>query len=277
MNKFLLGLLSISTVAFAQEPVNYLMEYHPGDDFLTVSIRLPEDAREKTATLIIPRSAPGTYSLTDYSEFVKDVRGTDTEGEVIEGERGEGSYFTVAADGREITGINYRVEIRRMESVLTAGSETSKVRENYLGLLGYSVFGFADGLADRPVRLDVRASADWPIFSTLSPQSEPPSGRAEFTAGSFAELADAQYLLGRDLQIAEVDDAPVPLFVAVYSEVETDLDEIGRRALLSLGRCCHWMAWPGTSVMCPCPITPSSSSMSCPRRRSITTDSGWSI
>jgi len=234
MKKILMGLLLISNAAFAQQPVHYLLEYYSGDDFLTVSIQVPEDAREQTATLIIPRSAPGTYSLADYSAFVEDVSGTDADGEAIEGERGEGSYFTFASDGRPVTAISYRVDIRRMESVLTDGSATSKVRDNYLGLLGYSVFGFADGMVNRPVKLEVRSSADWPIFSTLSPQVGPPSERAEFTAGSFAELADAQYLLGRDLQVAEVDDAPIPLFIAVYSEADTDVAEIGRRALLSL-------------------------------------------
>jgi hypothetical protein len=78
-----------------------------------------------------------------------------------------------------------------MENVLTAGLETSKLRDNNLGLLGYSVFGFA-------------------------------------------ELADGQCLLGKDVQIAKVDGAPIPLFVAVYSEVEIDLNEISRRALMSL-------------------------------------------
>lgn len=234
MKNFLLSFLFLATAAFAQEPVHYTLEYHSGDDFLTVSIQLPEGARAQTDTLIVPRSAPGTYSYTDYSAFVEDVSATVGDGVVIEGERGRGSYFTFAADGRPVTAINYRVDLRRMESVLTAGYESSKLRDNYLGLLGYSVFGFPEGLADRPVRLEIRASADWPIFSTLSPQSEPPSARAQFTAASFAELADAQYLLGRDVQVAEVDGAPIPLFVAVYSEVETDLAEIGRRALLSL-------------------------------------------
>ena len=241
MNKVAFLLLSfLSTAAFGQEPVRYLLEYYSGNDFLTVTIEIPEDVREQTNTLIIPRSAPGTYAYTDYSAFVEQVNATTANGDLVDGERGRGSYFTFATEGRSLTAINYRVDLKRMESFLTAGFETSKLRDNYLGLLGYSVFGFADGLADRPVKLVVRTSPDWPVFSTLSPRLEPPAAEAEFAAASFAELADAQYLLGRDVQIAEVDGAPMPLFVAVYSEVETDLNEIGRRALMSLDGLAHY-------------------------------------
>lgn len=234
MNKIVLLLLFLTSAAFGQEPVRYLLEYYSGDDFLTVTIHVPEDARERTDKLVIPRSAPGTYSFTDYSAFIEEVSATTASGEVLEGEQGRGSYFTFDNEGRALAAINYRVDLRRMESVLTGGYESSKLRDNYLGLLGYSVFGFPEGLADRPVELEIRSSKNWPIFSTLSPMLEPPVEHAEFTTASFATLADAQYLLGRDVQIAAMDEAPIPLFVAVYSEAEIDLDEIGRRALISL-------------------------------------------
>jgi len=234
MNKIVLLLLFLTSAAFGQEPVRYQLEYYSGNDFLSVTIHIPDDAREQTDMLVIPRSAPGTYAFTDYSEFVEQVKATSANGDVLNGERGRGSYFSFATEGRPLTAISYRVDLRRMESVITAGSETSKLRDNYLGLLGYSVFGFADGLADRPVNLEVRTSPDWPIFSTLSPRLDPQATEAEFAAASFAELADGQYLLGKDVQIAIVDGAPIPLFVAVYSEVEIDLNEISRRALMSL-------------------------------------------
>jgi len=234
MNKIVPLLLFLTSAAFGQQPVRYQLEYYSGNDFLSVTIHIPEDAGEHTKSLIIPRSAPGTYAFTDYAEFVEQVNATSANGDVLHGERGQGSYFSFATEGRSLTAISYRVNLKRMESVLTAGFETSKLRDNYLGLLGYSVFGFADGLADRPVKLEVDTSPDWPVFSTLSPRLEPPAAKAEFEAASFAELVDAQYLLGKDVQIAEVDGAPIPLFVAVYSEVETDLNEIGRRALMSL-------------------------------------------
>lgn len=234
MEKLLLLLLAVAGTAHAQEPVRYLMEYEPGNAFLTVTINVPETTPGPVDTLVIPRSAPGTYSMTDYAAFVVDVSATTAGGDILEGERGEGSYFTFASKGKRLSAIRYRVDLKRMEGTLMDGSESSKLRDDYLGLLGYSVLGLAESLAESPVALKIRTSPDWPIFSTLSPRVDPPAGEAEFAAPSFAELADAQYLLGKAVRVARVDGAPIPLFVAVYSEAETNIAEIGRRALISL-------------------------------------------
>jgi len=235
MIRFLALFIScLPMVAFGQEPVRYTLEYLSGNDFLTVAIQIPEDARQEADTLVIPRSAPGTYSFTDYSAYVERVTAAAVDGSMLNGEQGEGSYFRFGDEHQSLASISYRVDLRRMESQLTDGSVTSKLRSNYVGLLGYSIFGFVDGLADREVRLTIRTSADWPIFSTLSPRVEPALAEARFEADSFAELADGQYLLGPDLRVAKVDGAPIPLFVAVYTEAPADIDEIGRRALLSL-------------------------------------------
>lgn len=227
-------LLLIVTDALAKAPVGYRLDHRPGNDFISVTISLPGDVAAATDTLVIPRSAPGTYSLEDYAAFVEAVQAITAGGQRVNGERGMGSYFTFAVDSGPLSEISYRVNLTRMESALKDGSATSKLRGDYLGLLGYSVFGYAEGLVDRPVNLVVNSAPDWPVFSTLAPRAEPPAGQAEFTANSFAELADAQYLLGKDLRIHSVDEAPIPLFVALYSEVPADLNEIGRRALISL-------------------------------------------
>jgi len=225
-------LLLLANAASASEPVRYLLVYDPSNTYLTVTMQIPESVRGQADTLVIPRSAPGTYSITDYAAFVGQGSATTATGDVLPGERGEGSYFTL--DGKRLSSISYQVDLERMERVLTDGSVTSKRRANYLGLLGYSVFGFVEGLAGQPIELQIRTSPDWPAFSTLAPRTDPPSGEAEFSAASYAELADAQYLLGAGVHIAQVDGAPIPLFVAVYSEAEADIAEIGRRALLSL-------------------------------------------
>ena len=93
MIRFLVVLISLLPIsAFAQEPVHYLLEYYSGNDFVAVTIQIPEDAREKTNTLIIPRSAPGTYSLTRYSDFVEQVSATTGDGAVLDAEPGPGSF-----------------------------------------------------------------------------------------------------------------------------------------------------------------------------------------
>ncbi len=231
MKKITIIILLIScTAIYAQQPVHYLLEYYTGDNFLTVTIQVPPAT--ETSSLVIPRSGPGTYSMTNYAAFVENVNVTDPDGTVHPLEKGMGSYFDIESE--QITAVNYQVNLKRMEEILTDGSVTSKLRENYLGILGYSVFGFVDGLQDRSVELTVRTSSNWQIFSTLAPTDDRPMAQTSFVAPSFAELADAQYLLGNDVNVLKVEDAPIPLFVAAYAEVPVDMNEIGRRVLLSL-------------------------------------------
>ena len=56
-----------------------------------------------------------------------------------------------------------------MEDELKEGFASSKWRENYLGILGYSVFGSLSGFENQPIDLTIVSDSDWPIFTTLNP------------------------------------------------------------------------------------------------------------
>ncbi|MBK8044494.1 MAG: hypothetical protein IPK21_18645 [Haliscomenobacter sp.] len=154
-----------------QSPVSYTLYDTTASPKFAIHIDIdpiPADA----ARLIIPRSAPGTYSLTDYLPFVDQVRGLTAAGGVLEGAPGDGSYFSFSGKDQQITGIRYEVDVRLMEERLLDGSSSSKMRNNYLGILGYSVFGYIAGQEDRPIALTIETQAGWPIFSTLRPAVE---------------------------------------------------------------------------------------------------------
>ncbi len=174
---------------YSQSPVSYTLYHTTASPKIAIHIDIdpiPADA----ARLIIPRSAPGTYSLTDYLPFVDQVRGLTAAGGVLEGAPGDGSYFSFSGKDQQITGIRYEVDVRLMEERLLDGSSSSKMRNNYLGILGYSVFGYIAGQEDRPIALTIETQAGWPIFSTLRPAVERHSGRESYRAGSYALLAD---------------------------------------------------------------------------------------
>ena len=184
------------------------------------------------ASLLIARSAPGTYEITEYSRFIENVIATTTSGDQLEGVKGIGSYFNFREEG-SIKEISYDVNILKMESELKDAFASSKGRENYLGILGYSVFGTISGLENTPIELTVKSEIQWPIFTTLSPQQYP-TGEFNISVENYAALVDAQYLLGSDVEIYQVEDTEIPLFIAAYSETTIDLKEIGRRAKISL-------------------------------------------
>jgi hypothetical protein len=78
-------LLFLSTSSRAADPVHYTLEYYSGNDFLTVSIQLPKAAGDQADSLIIPRSAPGTYAMTDYAAFVEQVTAITGDGVTLRG------------------------------------------------------------------------------------------------------------------------------------------------------------------------------------------------
>ncbi|MCB0373069.1 MAG: hypothetical protein KDD31_08680 [Muricauda sp.] len=216
-----------------QQTVRYTLTHTPNSNNIEVAINF-EPMKAEEVYLIVPRSAPGTYSLTNYMAFVEQVVGTSTKGTMAKGTIGDGSFFTFEAEGELLSQVSYRVDLEKMETQLLDGGASSKSRTNYVGLLGYSVFGFVEGLEGNPIELTLKTAPSWPIFSTLAPTMDRPKGSASFQVGNFGALADGQYTLGEDSQIYQVPNAPIPLFVAIYSETEVNLEEIGRRGLLAL-------------------------------------------
>jgi len=110
-----------------------------------------------------------------------------------------------------------------MESQLLDAITTSKVRKGYAGLLGYSVFAYVDGLAERKIDLHVEGPKGWPVVTTL------PST----TAADFYALADSEILMGPDLKVSKIA-GKIPLVMAIYAEgpVETAIEgQLAREAL----------------------------------------------
>ncbi len=106
-------------------------------------------------------------------------------------------------------------------------SDTSKIREGYVGLLGYTIFAFLEGHENLPIQLEIQAPATWPVFSTLAPQV--PAATTTFTAqaADYYALADSQITLGPKIQITKRDTgyartAPT-LFVSLYAERDADI------------------------------------------------------
>ena len=235
MQKIIILLLTFACYfsSLAQNRVTYVLNHILNSDKIMIEIEF-DTIDSKTTKLVIPRSGPGTYDLTNYMSFVDDVNGYTLSGKVLTGIVGNGSYFIFNEKDELLHKISYQVDIKKMETNLLGGFASSKLRDNYLGILGYSVFGFVEGFENKPIVLEIKTSLDWPIFSTLRPSTERKYGVESYTVENFALLADAQYLLGSAVQVFQVKKAKIPLFVAAYSETPISIEEIGRMGSLSL-------------------------------------------
>ena len=225
-----LTVFSPQSFAAANDPLSYQLRYDSAaPSIVAVSIRLavPTNA---PLTLIMPRSIPGGYAQRPYDPFVASVKAYSAAGGAVEVRREElGPRWTIGGRGENVSRIEYQVDVARMEREIFAASHSSKIRDGYVGLLGYSVFAFLDGWENRPIDLAVTVMAAWPVFSTLDPRVPAATGTLAVHAANYYALADSQITMGPKLQLRKIEGG-VPLFVSAYSESADDLGQEGALA-----------------------------------------------
>ncbi|HEY1897778.1 MAG TPA: hypothetical protein VGG62_15975 [Terracidiphilus sp.] len=202
-----------------------------------MSLRItPENPLPAPAALIIPRSYPGGYSFVRYDDFVEDVHAFSPDGKPLECKKdADGPRWAIGHEGEKISRIEYGVNIGRMEDRIRDSVDSSKFRKNYLGVLGYSVFGYIDGLEPAPVTLQVDGPGEWPVLSTLDPRAPLLNGTAKAQAANYDILADSQIVMGPGVQFRKLPGT-IDLLVAVYSEGDEDVDAESKLAREALDR-----------------------------------------
>ena len=233
------ALLIVATSAFgapahtAPAAVSYEFRYATGGDHAaTISLAWDAPLAESRA-LVMPRAIPMGYGEQRYDAFVSDVSATSAAGATSTPAREEGPRWRLAAGTTRVT---YRVDLRRMEREVHAASDQSRVRDGYLGALGYSVFAFVDGFEARPVRLRVQGPPGWPVVSTLSPRWPVATTPIDTTADDYYALADGQIVMGPKAEVRRLATAPVPLYLVSYAEGPVDLDRVARLATTAFTR-----------------------------------------
>ena len=228
-------LLTTCGAAFAQElpqEIRYQLTYErAGDDHVTVELSWSPPLAT-TRALVMPRAIPMGYGEQRYDAFVTQVR-AGSAADTSEATREEGPRWSLPAGTSRVS---YRVDLRAMEREVHSASDASRLREGYLGALGYSVFAFLDGLESRPARLRINGPEAWPIFSTLAPRWPVAAGEVQAATLDFYELADGQIVMGPRAEIRRLLDAPVPLYLAAFAEGPVDLDWLGRLAATAFER-----------------------------------------
>jgi predicted metalloprotease with PDZ domain len=216
--------------------IAYEVRYAGADDpRVSISIN-PESPISAPAALVIPRSYPGGYSFVPYDDLVEDVHAFSPEGKSIECKKdANGPRWAVGHEGERISRIEYRVDVSRMENRIRGSVDSSKIRKNYVGLLGYSVFGYIDGFEQASVSLQVDGPGDWPVLSTLDPRVPVQKGTAKAQAANYDILADSQIVMGQGVQFRNLP-GKIDLLVAVYSEGDEDVDAESKLAREALDR-----------------------------------------
>jgi predicted metalloprotease with PDZ domain len=219
----LLFLFWPSFAAAADAPLVYRVLYDlsaPAIVHVSLNLSAPSDV---PLTLIVPRTVPGGYAQRPYDPFVTNVKAYSAADAALEVQREPlGPRWKIGKVGEKVDRVEYDVDVARMEREIFAASDSSKVRDGYVGLLGYSIFAFFEGWENRPLRLKVSAPTGWPVFSTLAPKVPAEKSTLTARAENYYALADSQVVTGPKLQLRQIEGG-VPLFLAVYAECDEDL------------------------------------------------------
>jgi predicted metalloprotease with PDZ domain len=225
----------LSLVPPASTDVIYTLRYEESRPrIVSIRIDLPPGPAG-TRQVIFPRAIPMGYGEQPFDEFVSSLAARAADGSELEVERGEGPRWLLGAANTKVARVDYEVAIVRMEDEIVAASDTSKVRDGYLSLLGYSVFGYVEGLEQSPVRLELELPESWPLLTTLAPRHPLPRGRSSASAPNFYALADSQVVAGPKLEVRTLETRP-PAYFALYAEGEADASLLSELATKALSR-----------------------------------------
>ncbi len=224
-------LFFLNTSAQLQYTLSYL---DSTSSIVKVSVE-PSSQITTPVSFIMPRSIPGHYSISVYDHYVTNIYAFTQGGDAVEMTKSTDGAprWNCSVQDQQITRIEYEVDLNTMErkSML---SETSMIRQGFVGILNYSVFGWIEGTERQPVHCMIRTFGSWPVFSTTQPTTQCKVGRLEFNTESYYTLADGQIFIGPEFRVKEFEGA-VPLFIVSYCQTEDEwLDDYGLQGTKSL-------------------------------------------
>ncbi len=216
------------------QPIQYHLEqYADNADTLKVSIHLSEPVKGPLY-FVMPRSSLGSYGVVFYDKYVQQLEAFDGQGVKIGlSKLPDGPRWRIGNDSGKIQTIRYKISLAQLEAGVEP-SNASKKRPGYTSILNYSVLGYLQGLENTPVSFTVATSAGWQVFSTLEPSADEHFGSLAVEVPNYALLADAQTVIGNQFRLKLFKNAPVPLYVLLYSETNTDIDLIGNGGVFAL-------------------------------------------
>lgn len=223
-------------VGHAQQNLVYRVRYDLSAPLIVhVALQFPT-ALDAPLTLIMPRTVPGGYAQRPYDPFVVQVNASSASAASLEVRREElGPRWKIGKPGEKLLHVEYDVDVARMEREILSASDSSKIRDGYVGLLGYSIFGFFEGWENRPLKLEISAPPNWPVFSTLAPHIPAITGEATARANDYYALADSQIVMGPKLRLHKIDGQGT-LFLSIYSECDENVSQEGALAREALDK-----------------------------------------
>lgn len=222
MKTLLMGLLLGSlTMSASYDPVQYGSRYSVeidiadrSDDRATVSV-IPPVQYTDTVVYAMPKIVPGTYDISDFGQFVKSLKATDSRGNELEVERLDVNRWAIYP-GKSLYKITYEVDDSQGDSkarIFLPGGTAIEPGGALINAFGY--VGFVVGQEEVEFHLEVAHEPGLHGISALDFDSNTEK-RHVYTAANYFELHDRP-LIFTPTESASVFVAGAEITVGVFS------------------------------------------------------------
>jgi predicted metalloprotease with PDZ domain len=243
-------LVTCSSMSSAPANVTYTLSYNNTEStIISINIQFPINKSSEinlngTQTFIMPRSVPSGYNLQFYDSYVDNLEAKSVSGNdiLITKESIGGPRWTIECSPNEtLSSISYSIDLAKQEQGILSAGDSSKIRPHrYIGILGYSVYGYLEQMDKQeyfPIMLIVQSPPDWPIHLTLLSDDrlsdEQAYGTTYGIAKNYYHLADSQVYMGPNISLEYISipldefyqkQGNFSLYVIVYREDLNGLD-----------------------------------------------------
>lgn len=224
---------------FSQDRYNYYIDLtQVKDDKLEVRLDVPA-IKQKEIIFSIPKIIPGTYRISDYGKFAKDIKALDKSGKALKVEQVEANSWKISGADK-LTSIQYWVEDTYDTQIPNAvfpmaGTNIDEGKNFVLNPFGF--FGYFQGMKNLPVHLSVKKPEGFYGSTGLIPESTG-ANQDKFTCTNVDEFYDAPIMYNiPDTTTIQVGNCKV--LISVYApkkQVESKFIAANLNSLLQATR-----------------------------------------
>lgn len=180
-----------------------------------ITIQVPVD-QDTQLTFIMPGWSPGAYTFSEYAQFVEEVTARDASGKEITVRKLDERSWRVSTKNVAQVNFSYRVDNPRRNVNFSINDSS------HATVQGPATFMYVEGRKEQPVTVRYGVPDGWGIATSLQKVALQADVHL-YGAPNYDLFIDSPAELG-DLEERSVTVRDVPIFVAMYGELDFDKD-----------------------------------------------------
>ncbi|WP_017731502.1 M61 family metallopeptidase [Nafulsella turpanensis] len=186
------------------------------NDQLQVNLDVP-DIEQKEITFHLPAIIPGTYRISNFGEFVSDLKAYDKKGRLLPVEQVDTNTWKIKK-AQKLERLSYLVEdifdTQKENNIYYMSGTNIAANENFV-INPFGFFGYFENMREIPFEVSITKPEGFYGSTGLIPESTSPTTDV-FLTQDYDRLADSPIMYNKpDTTIIQVGDAEV--LVSVYS------------------------------------------------------------